>query len=140
MKVIKNVLIILLIIIITIIIIILCNKHNQTDETSALNKANIEETTISIRTSDFIIGIENKQIVLKDETEINEIINIINNLDFSEETCDGLSDYILTINDDEEYGIEIYQDYYHITDKSKGEARLTEEQTNIIKEIISKYF
>ena len=40
---------------------------------------------------------------------------------------------------DEKYGIETYNNY-HITSSSKGEAKLTDEQTNIIKEIISKYF
>ena len=137
MKLMRNVLIILLIIII-LTIIILHNKYNKIEGINILNKTNIE--TISIRSSEFIIGAVDKKTVLKDETEIANIINIINDLHFSKETCDGLSHYILTINDKEEYGIEIYNNNYHITDKSRGEAKLTEEQTNIIKEIISKYF
>ena len=58
---------------------------------------------------------------------------------FSKETCDGLNSYILTINGKEEYGIETYNNY-HITSSSKGEAKLTDEQTNILNEITSKYF
>ena len=92
-----------------------------------------------IETSDFAIDKESKKIVLEDENEIKQIIRIINSLEFSKETCDGLNSYILTINGNEKYGIETYNNY-HITSSSKGEAKLTDEQTNIIKEIISKYF
>lgn len=133
----KKLYIIILLMIVALILTItfFYNKHNKANMANDLN-----EKEISIRTSDFNIGVEKKKIVINDITEIKNIENIIHNLDFSKETCDGLSYYILTINDNEEYGIEIYPNGYHITDKSKGEARLTEEQTNTIKELISKYF
>lgn len=126
---------ILMIVALILTIVFFYNKHNKDNMANDLN-----EKEISIRTSDFNIGAEKEKIVINDATEIKNIENIIHNLDFSKETCDGLSYYILTINNNEEYGIEIYPNVYHITDKSNGEARLTEEQTNIIKEVISKYF
>lgn len=126
---------ILIIVALILTIVIFYNKQNKANIVNDLN-----EKKISIRISDFNIGAEKKEIIINDATEIKNIENIIYNSNFSKETCDGLSSYILTMNDNEEYGIEIYSNGYHITDKSKGEARLTEEQTNTIKELISKYF
>lgn len=134
MKSTKIIVIILLILAVLLLTMTFLNsKENKND---ALNANGI---TVSIETSDFAIDKESKKIVLKDEKEIKQIIQIINSLEFSKETCDGLNSYILTINENEKYGIEAYNNY-HITSSSKGEAKLTDEQTNIIKEIISKYF
>lgn len=71
--------------------------------------------------------------------ETKEIETIINNLQFKEETCDGLSSYEITLNNGEIYGFEIFSNEYHITNSKKGEAILREEEADIILEIINKY-
>ena len=72
----------------------------------------------------------------------NEIINIIKNAVFTEDTCDGLNDYLIYINieKNEEYGIEIFEyDNVHITNIEKGEAKLDSTSSKIINDILNKY-
>ena len=73
------------------------------------------------------------------------MFEILENAEFKEETCDGLPNYYIKVNSQERenyktFGLEMYNDEAHITFKGKGEAILSEEQTNRIKTIIDKYF
>lgn len=73
------------------------------------------------------------------------MFEIINNLSFKKETCDGIADYHIKLNTDaqenyQSYGIETCSNQYHIVSRGKGEAILTKEQTEKMKEIINKYF
>ena len=127
----------IIILILAMLILILTIFNTRKKEKDILN---VDGITVSIETSSFEINTENKKIVIEDKNEIRQIIQIINNLEFSEETCDGLDSYELIINGNEKYGIETYNNYHITSSKLKGEAKLTNEQTNILKQIIDKYF
>lgn len=104
---------------------------------------NNKVTTIDIQTA-FRVDTENKSITLNQE-EIYEIFNIIDNLQFSKETCDGLPSYYIKYNSEEKdnfitYGLEIFNSQYHITSSEKGEAILSQEQRKVLDEILNKYF
>ena len=74
--------------------------------------------------------------------EANEIIDIIKNAVFTEDTCDGLNDYLIYINmsKNEEYGIEIFgYNNVHITNIKKGEAKLDSTSSKVINDILNKY-
>ena len=77
------------------------------------------------------------------QEEIYVIFNIIDNLTFVNETCDGIPTYIISYNSNEKenfisYGIEVFNSEYHITSNEKGEAILSSEQTEKLNEIIKK--
>lgn len=106
------------------------------------NEINNKVTTISIQETGLSSVAPAKEYILNQE-EIYTIFSIIDNLTFSNETCDGLPTYFIRYNSQEKegfitYGIEIYESVYHITSDSKGEAILTAEQKEEIDEIIKK--
>lgn len=110
------------------------------------NKKNINNkvTTIDITTTGLSSVTPMKKYTLN-QKEIYEIFNIIDNLQFSKETCDGLPSYIIKYNSKDTegfitYGIEMYNGIYHITAGEKGEAILSIEQTEILEKILNKYF
>lgn len=99
--------------------------------------------TIQLETA-FTINESSKKFTLNQE-EIYKIFNIIDNLTYTNETCDGLPKYYIKYNTDNEkefltYGIEQYDNGYHITFSGKGEARLSENQNEELRKIINKYF
>lgn len=105
---------------------------------------NNKVTAIDISTSGFSSVTPMETHTLSQE-EIYEIFNIIDNLQFSKETCDGLPSYVIKYNSKDKegfitYGLEVYNTTYHITAGEKGEAILTNEQGEKISRILSKYF
>ena len=113
-------------------------KDNRNQESNINNKV----TTIDIQTTGLSSETSIKKYTLNQE-EIYEIFNIIDNLTFSNETCDGLPTYYIKYNSEEEnsfvtYGIEIFDDEYHVTSASNGEAILSNEQKEHLDEIIDK--
>ena len=87
---------------------------------------------------------DEKKATLNQE-EIYEMFKIFNNLNFSKETCDGLPTYVIKINDKDEkcfksYGLEVFENSYHITARENGEAVLSSKQKNELDKIINKYF
>lgn len=88
---------------------------------------------------------EEKKTVTLDEEDTSILYQIIQFLEFKKETCDGLSNYYISLNSEiennlEQYGLETYESSYHITAKNQGEAILSNDQRDIVKKIISKYF
>lgn len=113
-------------------------KDNRNQESNINNKV----TTIDIQTTGLSSETSIKKYTLNQE-EIYEIFNIIDNLTFSNEACDGLPTYYIKYNSEEEdsfvtYGIEIFDDEYHVTSASNGEAILSNEQKEQLDEIIDK--
>lgn len=105
---------------------------------------NNKVTTIDIESIFGVEGIENKSVTLNQE-EIYEIFSIIDNLEFSKETCDGLPSFYIKYNSEEKdafitYGIEIYDNQYHIISEKKGEAILSQDKIDKLDKIITKYF
>lgn len=103
---------------------------------------NNKVTTIDIQVA-FGEESENKSITLNQE-EIYEIFDIIDNLKFKQETCDGLPSYYIKYNSEEKdnfvtYGLEIFYSQYHITSSEKGEAILSQEQKEKIDKILLKF-
>ena len=116
---------------------ILCMVEEK--ETNVNNKV----TTIQLENA-FTIDESLKKYTLNQE-EIYQIFNIIDNLIYTKETCDGLPKYYIKYNIDNKkenliYGIEEYDNGYHITFLDKGEARLSEVQNKELRKIINKYF
>lgn len=114
----------------------------QKDNRNQENNINNKVTTIDIQTTSLSSETSIKKYTLNQE-EIYEIFNIIDNLTFSNETCDGLPTYYIKYNSEEEdgfvtYGIEIFYDEYHITSAGNGEAILSNEQKEQLDEIIDK--
>lgn len=114
----------------------------QKDNRNQENNINNKVTTIDIQTTGLSSETSIKKYTLNQE-EIYEIFNIIDNLTFSNETCDGLPTYYIKYNSEEEdgfvtYGIEIFYDEYHITSAGNGEAILSNEQKEQLDEIIDK--
>lgn len=116
-------------------------------DSEVINKREVNPnlvTTIDIEATGLSSVTPIKKCTLNQE-EIYVMFEIINNLTFTKETCDGIADYYIKLNTDakenyQSYGIEIYSNQYHIVSRDKGEAILTKEQMEKIKEIINKYF
>jgi hypothetical protein len=111
--------------------------------TSQLDNQNNKVTTIDLEKT-FEIDGETKRVTLNQE-EMYEIFNIIDNLEYTKNTCDGLPNYMIKYNSENEqcfinYGVETYTSTYHITTEEKGEAILSQEQLIKMNEIIEKYF
>ncbi len=109
--------------------------------TSSVLDPNSAKLTITMGN---VWGEEKKTVTLNDE-DTSALYQIIQFLEFKKETCDGLSNYYISLNSEtennlEQYGLETYESAYHITAKNQGEAILSEEQRNIVKQIINKYF
>lgn len=78
---------------------------------------------------------ENFERYISQKRIVTKIENIIENYDFSSETCDGITDYTLNFSSGKRYGIEIYDSSIHITDEGK-EIKLDEEDSKYIRELI----
>ena len=86
-----------------------------------------------------------KKVYTLNQEEIYQILDIIENVNFKKETCDGLPNYYIRFNSENEkgfvsYGVEIYNNEYHITSVDKGEAILSNNQKEQLEQIINKYF
>lgn len=106
------------------------------------NEINNKVTTISIQKTGLSSVAPAKEYILNQE-EIYTIFSIIDNLTFSNETCDGLATYFIRYNSQEKegfitYGIETFESEYHIISNGKGEAILSTKQKEKIDEIIKK--
>lgn len=116
-------------------------------DSEVINKREVNPnlvTTIDIQNTGLSSVTPIKKCTLNQE-EIYVMFEIINNLTFTKETCDGIADYYIKLNTDakenyQSYGIEVYSNQYHIVSRDKGEAILTQEQTGKMKEIINKYY
>ena len=113
-------------------------KNNEKKENNINNKV----TTIDIQETGLSSVAPAKKYTLNQE-EIYVIFNIIENVTFINETCDGIPTYFIRYNSEEKenfisYGIEVFDNKYHITSNEKGEAILSGEQTKELNEIIKK--
>ena len=113
-------------------------KNNEKKENNINNKV----TTIDIQETGLSSVAPAKKYTLNQE-EIYVIFNIIENVTFINETCDGIPTYFIRYNSEEKenfisYGIEVYDSEYHITSNVKGEAILSSEQTEKLNKIIKK--
>ena len=113
-------------------------ENNEDKENNINNKV----TTIDIQENGLSSAVPARKYTLNQE-EIYVIFNIIDNLTFVNETCDGIQTYIISYNSNEKenfisYGIEVFNSEYHITSNEKGEAILSSEQTEKLNEIIKK--
>lgn len=94
-----------------------------------------------------ILGAKSEREIKKytlNKEEMYVIFNIIDNLTFSNETCDGMATHIISFNSEEKegflnYAIEMYDTETHIY-SGLGEARITGEQKEQIDKIISKLY
>ena len=101
-------------------------------------------TTIDIETA-FENNENGKKVETLNQEEIYEIFNIIDNLKFTKETCDGLPSYYIKYNSENQdgfvsYGVEAYDNEFHITSNEKGEAILTADQKEQLENIIKNNF
>lgn len=101
-------------------------------------------TTIDIETA-FENNENGKKAETLNQEEIYEIFNIIDNLKFTKETCDGLPSYYIKYNSENQdgfviYGVEVYDNEFHITSSEKGEAILSDSQKEQLENIISQNF
>lgn len=101
-------------------------------------------TSIDIESS-FVINENSKKVYTLNQEEMYEVLDIINNVNFVKETCDGLPNYYIRFNSENEkgfvsYGVEIYDNEYHITSNDKGEAILFNNKKEQLEQIINKYF
>ena len=106
------------------------------------NEINNKVTTIDIQTTGLSSATPMKKYTLNQE-EIYVIFSIIDNLTFSEKTCNGFPTYFIKYNSEEKegfvyYGIEIFENEYHITSNDNEEAILTNEQKEQLDKIINK--
>lgn len=99
------------------------------DEYEKLDKTDLIIESASIGENTYINAVE----------ESKQIKDMIKNLTFSEETCDGLNNYVITLDNGETYGLEVYDNVCHITSVDDGEAILTKEQSSTLLNIIDKY-
>lgn len=115
---------------------------------SSLNNFNTSNITTIEIVKGFVPEGETIEKVTLNQEEIYSIFNILENITFSSETCDGLADYFIKINTKEKenaytYGLEMYDSSYHITtviNEKSNEAILSSTQRNEINKIINKYF
>lgn len=116
-----------------------------------LNVVTEQEINIynKVTTIDIESAFENDESIKKEYTlnqeEIYQIFDIIDNANFTKETCDGLPNYYIKFNSENKrgfvnYGVEIYENEYHISSADKGEAILSNNQKEQLDQIINKYF
>ncbi len=86
-----------------------------------------------------IISNDEKEIFLYQAKDIDKVSKIIDNYEFTTETCDGISKYQLDINGYLKYGIEVYDNSIHITKTGEitQEIALSEEDSKIILDLIN---
>ena len=115
-------------------------ENNEDKENNINNKV----TTIDIQETGLSSVTPPIKYTLNQE-EIYTIFSIIDNLTFSKETCDGIPTYFIKYNSKEKegfltYGIEKFENEYHITSDEKGEAILSNEQQKQLDKIINKMY
>ena len=108
------------------------------------DKIKAEITTNKLIATDIQTTEVNNKYNLSQE-EIYVFLNIIDNLTFSKETCDGMATYYIKYESDGKnspitYGIETFGDEYHITSNGNGEAVLSNEQKEQLDKIINKVY
>ena len=108
------------------------------------NEINNKVTTIDIQETGLSSVTPPIKYTLNQE-EIYTIFSIIDNLTFSKETCDGIPTYFIKYNSKEKegfltYGVEEFENEYHITSDEKGEAILSNEQQKQLYKIINKMY
>lgn len=118
-------------------VLLLDDKVKETEINNKVTTIDIQATGLSSR-----IPIEKYTL---NQEEIYIIFSIIDNLTFSNETCDGVPTYYIRYNSEEKedfitYGIETFENEYHITSNDKGEAILSKEQKEKIDKIINKLY
>lgn len=101
-------------------------------------------TTIDIETA-FENNEQGKKVYTLNQEEIYQIFAIIDNANFTKETCDGLPSYYIKYNSEDEegfisYGLEVYSNEYHITSEDKGEAIINDNQKEQLENIINNNF
>lgn len=118
--------------------------YDANKESTKENEVNNKVTTIDIQET----GLSSKAPPIKytlNQEEIYTIFSIIDNLTFSKENCDGMVTYFIKYNSEEQegfitYGIEKFENEYHITSPEKGEAILSNEHQKQLDKIISKMY
>lgn len=132
--------IILVVLVILIIIFLVFNNKMLKQEKNDIKN---EVTSINIEKS-FELNNNTLNNYTLNQEDIYIILNVIDNLQFTAETCDGIPSYYIKFNSEEKesfliYGLEIYENEYHITNSNKGEAILNQEQKGQIDNILNKY-
>lgn len=117
-------------------------KVQLLDDKDKENESNNKVTTIDIETTGLSSVTPIKKYTLNQE-EIYTIFSIIDNITFSKKNCDGIPTYFIKYNSEEKenfvtYGVEVFENEYHITSNEKGEAILSGEQKEKLSEIIKK--
>ena len=118
--------------------------NSSIDKIKKISDINNKVTTIDIETA-FENNENGKKAETLNQEEIYEIFNIIDNLKFTKETCDGLPSYYIKYNSENQdgfviYGVEVYDNEFHITSSEKGEAILTADQKEQLENIIKNNF
>ena len=118
--------------------------NSSIDKINKISNINNKVTTIDIETA-FENNENGKKVETLNQEEIYEIFNIIDNLKFTKETCDGLPSYYIKYNSENQdgfviYGVEAYDNEFHITSNEKGEAILTADQKEQLENIINQNF
>lgn len=133
---------ILVIIVVLGVVFFIINYNRTKNQENKENNINDKGISIDIQESGLSSAAPAKKYTLNQE-EMNVIFNIIDNLTFTNETCDGLATYFIRYNSEEKenfmsYGIEVFNGEDHITSEGKGEAILSSEQAEKLNEIIKK--
>lgn len=118
------------------------NRDMNALNTNTLENINNKVTTIDIETA--FTTEENTKSATLNQEDIYVLFNIIDHLNFKKETCDGVPYYYFKYNSEDEnafvtYGLEMFDNVYHITNSEKGEAVLSPEQVVKIRQIQEKY-
>lgn len=118
--------------------------NSSIDKIKKISDINNKVTTIDIETA-FENNENGKKVETLNQEEIYEIFNIIDNLKFTKETCDGLPSYYIKYNSENQdgfviYGVEVYDNEFHITSSEKGEAILSDSQKEQLENIINQNF
>ena len=122
------------------------NVYEKRFEEQLEYEGNIHNKVITIDIETAFENNENgKKVETLNQEEIYEIFNIIDNLKFTKETCDGLPSYYIKYNSENQdgfviYGVEAYDNEFHITSNEKGEAILSDSQKEQLENIINQNF
>ncbi len=138
----KITLIILAILVLVILTFFLIGYFNKDIKDYGQGPIKQSEENITIGLAYSIDFNETKSITLNQE-ETQKVTEILNNLNFHKETCDGISNYYINYSNENtsvSYGLETYESSYHITLSEKGEAVLSEDERDYIEQILEKYF
>ena len=131
-------LIILAVSVILIVSIITVNVISGSDKQETDIKIDTTRPNIALKANG-LINTQPKEYTLSNE-DSTFIYNLVENLQYRNYTCDGLSNYYFSI-DNISYGIEVYEDEIHILPygKPQHEAVVTGENCEALKQILDKY-